>query len=146
MKRLSGIAAILGALLLFFACSKTAKYPKDSKQYAFFTKLAVVLVRPRAWINFAKLLYTNPQVTSYVSLPIAGIILFLLIRSGLDIVQILAVCLFLACLVVVGMVPYAPRLFVWIEAEDMYELIKRQWLYVSVWGVLLLWGAYTLLT
>ena len=36
-------AAILGALLLFFACSKTAKYPKDSKQYAFFTKLAAVI-------------------------------------------------------------------------------------------------------
>jgi parvulin-like peptidyl-prolyl isomerase len=39
----SFIAAILSALLLFFACSRTGKYPKDSKQYAFFTKLATVM-------------------------------------------------------------------------------------------------------
>ena len=39
----SFIAAVLSALLLFFACSKAGKYPKDSKQYAFFTKLATVM-------------------------------------------------------------------------------------------------------
>ena len=46
---------------------------------------------------------------------------------------------------IVGVAPYAPHLFAWLEKEDMDQLIKRQWLYISVWVVLLLWGAYTLL-
>jgi parvulin-like peptidyl-prolyl isomerase len=39
----SFIAAMLSALLLITACSKSGRYPKDSKQYAFFTKLSAVL-------------------------------------------------------------------------------------------------------
>ena len=107
-------------------------------------KLAFVLVNPRAWLGFAKRLYTNPQVTSVVALVVAGVILLLLIRSGLDIVQILAVSLFVICLIVVGIVPYAPHLFAWIETQDMQQLIRQQWLYGSVWLALLIWGAYTL--
>jgi hypothetical protein len=108
-------------------------------------KLAVVLVNARAWLGFAKRLYANPQVTSGVALVVAGVILSLLIRSGLDIVQILAVCLFVVCLMVAGVAPYAPHLFAWFETQDVGQLIKRQWLYVSVWIALLVWGAYTLL-
>jgi len=108
-------------------------------------KLAVVLVNPRAWLEFAKRLYANPQVTSIVALVVAGVILLLLIRSDLDIVQILAVSLFVVCLIVVGIVPYAPHLFAWFETQDMQQLIKQQWLYGSVWLALLIWGAYTLL-
>ena len=109
-------------------------------------KLAVVLLNPRAWLGFAKRLYANPQGTSFVSLAVAGVVLYLLIRSGLDIVQILAVCVFVVCLVIVGIAPYAPQLFAWIETQDVEQLIKRQWLYVSVWIALLAWGAYTLLS
>jgi hypothetical protein len=108
-------------------------------------KLAVVLVRPRAWLGFAKRLYANPQVTALVSLAVAGILLLLLLRSGLDIVQILAVCLFVVSLVAVGVAPYAPHLFAWLETQDLDHLIKRQWRYVSVWLALLVWGTVTLL-
>lgn len=109
------------------------------------TKLAVVLVQPRAWIAFAKRLYVQPQTTSVVALFVAAALLFLLIRSGLDIVEILAVCLFVVSLLVVGVAPYAPRLFAWLEQEDIGRLVKRQWLYVSAWVALLAWGTYTLL-
>ena len=109
------------------------------------TKLVVVLVNPRAWIGFAKRLYANPEVTKLGALFVAGIILGLVLRSGLDIVQILAVCLFVVSLIVVGVAPHAPQLFAWVEKEDVEQLIKRQWLYVSVWIALLLWGLYTLL-
>jgi len=108
-------------------------------------KLAVVLLNPRAWLGFAKRLYANPPVTSIVSLVMAGVILYLLIQSGLDIVQILAVCLFVVFLMVVGVAPHAPHLFAWLETQDVKQLIKRQWLYVSVWLALLVWGADTLL-
>ena len=111
-----------------------------------FVKHAVVLVNPRAWIGFAKRLYANPKVTSFVSLAVAGVVLNLLIRSGLDIVQILAVCLFLVFLIIVGVAPYASHLFVWLENQDVGQLIKQQWLYVSLWIALLSWGVYTLLS
>lgn len=109
-------------------------------------KLIAVMVNPGAWLGFAKRLYTRPQITSGVALAAAGLVLLLLIRSGLDIVQILAVTLFVALVIVVGIAPFAPRLFEWIEAEDMSQVIRRQWLYIAVWTALLSWGAYTLIT
>ncbi len=109
-------------------------------------KLIVVLRNPRAWIGFTKRLYAKPQVTSGVALAAAGVILLLLIRSGLDIVQILAVCLFVVCLIVVGVAPYARHLFDGLETQDIETLIQRQWLYLGAWIVLLVWGAYELVT
>jgi len=107
-------------------------------------KLIAVWVNPRAWLGFAKRLYANPPVTSLVALIVAGALLLLLIRSGLDIVHVLAVCMFVVCLVVVGFAPYAPHVFEWIETQDLDHLIKRQWLYVAVWIALLVSGVYTL--
>lgn len=109
------------------------------------TKLIVVFGNPRAWIGFARRLYANPPLTSGVALLAAGTALFLLIRSGLDIVQILAVCLFVACLVAVGIAPYAKELFEWLETQEIERLIRRQRLYVAVWVLLLGWGAYSLI-
>ncbi len=50
-------------------------------------KLTVVLVNAREWIRFATGLYANPRLTSFVFSAVAGVILYLVIRSGLDIVQ-----------------------------------------------------------
>lgn len=109
-------------------------------------KTTMLLVNPRAWIGFTKRIYVDPKVTSLVSLAVAGIVLYLLIRSGLDIVQILAVCLFLCLLIIPAVAPYAPRLYAWVETQDIGRLLKEQWLYVSVWIALLSWGIYTLLS
>ena len=109
-------------------------------------KTTLLLVNARAWLGFTKRIYADTKVTSVVSLALAGIVLSLLIRSGLDIVQILAVCLFLFLLILVAMAPYAPRLYAWVETQDIGQLIKEQWLSVSVWMALLLWGTYTLFT
>lgn len=108
-------------------------------------KLTMLLVDARAWIGLVRRLYADTKVTSAVALVAAGLVLFLLIRSGLDIVQILAVCLFLFLLILVGVAPYVPRLYAWVETQDMRQLLKEQWLYVAAWMALLLWGAYALL-
>jgi hypothetical protein len=108
-------------------------------------KTTMLLVNARAWIGLVKRFYADTKVTSAVALASAGIVLYLLIRSGLDIVQILAVCLFLFLLILVGAAPYVPRLYGWVETQDIGQLIKEQWLYVSAWIALLLWGAYVLL-
>jgi len=108
-------------------------------------KIITILANPSAWIGFLKRFYADTLVTKFVSLASAGIVLYLLIRSGLDIVQIFAVCLFLFLLILVGLAPYVPRLYAWVETQDIRQLLKEQWLYVSAWIALLLWGIYTLL-
>jgi hypothetical protein len=108
-------------------------------------KLTMLLVNARAWISLVKRLYADTKVTSTVALVAAGTVLYLLIRAGLDIVQILAVCLFVFLLILVGVAPYVPRLYDWVESQDMRQVLIEQWLYVTFWIVLLLWGAYALL-
>ena len=104
-------------------------------------KLLFVLVDVRAWVRFARRLYANPVVTSVVALLLAAIVLYLLLAAGMSIVQILAVCVFVVLLLVVGIAPYANELFAWLDRQDLGAMIKRQWLYTLIWVVLLAWGA-----
>ncbi len=107
-------------------------------------KLAVVFVDARIWLRFAKRAYANPAVTSWVALLMSGLVLYLLLQSGLTIVQVLAVTVFVALLLVVGVAPYAGRLFDWLETQSLPDMLRRQWLYVIVWVLLLAWGAVEL--
>jgi len=107
-------------------------------------KLAVVLVNTRAWIALARALYTRPMVTSTVSIVLAGVVLYFLLTSGLTIVQILAVALFVLLLIVPGFAPYASVLLGWLENKDIGQIVKAQWLYVAIWLILLGWGVYEL--
>ena len=59
------------------------------------------------------------------------------------ITEVLAAILILLSLVKTTMLLVNPR--AWVETQDIGQLIKGQWLYVSVWIALLLWGVYTLL-
>ena len=104
-------------------------------------KLLFVLVDVRAWVRFARRLYANPVVTSVVALLLAAIVLYLLLAAGMSIVQILAVCVFVVLLLVVGIAPYANELFAWLDRQDLGAMIKRQWLYTLIWVALLAWGA-----
>ena len=109
-------------------------------------KLIAVLIDPHAWIRAARRIYARPQITGGIALAAAGAVLVPLIRSGLDIVQILAVCLFVVLVIVVGLAPRAPQLFDWIETQDVHQIVKRQWPYAVVWTGILSWGADTLLS
>lgn len=109
-------------------------------------KLLVIAVNVRTWVLFTKRLYSKPELTSFISFALAGIVLYLLLQSGLTIVQILAVSLFVMLLIVAGIAPYSSRLFAWFETQDLRRLLKGQWLYIIVWLLLLGWGAYEILT
>lgn len=108
-------------------------------------KLIVIFIDARIWLRFAKRVYANPAVTSWVALILAALVLYLLLRSGLTIIQILAVTVFVALLVVVGIAPYAERLFGWLETQSLPEMLRRQWLYIVVWMLLLAWGAVAII-
>ena len=109
-------------------------------------KLAVVLVNVQGWIALAKTVYAKPIATSAVSYLLASLVLYVLLTSGLTIVQVLAVCLFVVLLIVPGFAPYAHRLLGCFDNKSLGDILKEQWLYMAVWMILLGWGAYELLS
>lgn len=109
-------------------------------------KLVVILVDARMWLGFAKRVYAKPAVTSWVALLLAGLVLYLLLSSGLTIVQVLAVTVFVALLLMVSVAPYAGRLFAWLETQSLPAMLRQQWLYIVVWVLLLAWGAIEIFT
>ena len=108
-------------------------------------KLLVIAVNVRAWVSFAKRFYAHSHLTSLISVALAGLVLYLLLQSGLTIVQILAVNLFVVLLIVAGVAPYSSRIIAWFETEDLMHVIKRQWLHIVIWLLLLGWGVYEIL-
>lgn len=107
-------------------------------------KLLFVATSVRAWLLFIKRLYSCPKVTSVVAIALAGVVLYLLVQSGMTIVQILAVCLFVSLLFVAGMAPYISIMTNWLEGKQITQILKEQWLYAVIWLLLLAWGAYEL--
>jgi len=108
-------------------------------------KLTVLSVNAPAWLAVAKAIYSKPVVTATVSYALAGLVLTVLLQSGMTIVQILAVSLFVVLLLVPGIARYAPELLCWFEGQDIRRVLRDQWLYTLVWIVLLGWGACALL-
>ena len=108
-------------------------------------KLTVLSLNAPAWVAVAKAIYSKPVVTATVSYALAGLTLTVLLQSGLTIVQILAVCLFIVLLIVPGIARYAPDLLHWLERQDLRRILRDQWFYTLVWVALLGWGACALL-
>jgi len=107
-------------------------------------KILVILIKPQAWVKFTARLYSNPKITSIISLVLAMVVLYFLLASGLSIVQILAVTLFVALLILSGIAPYIKQLIPWIEKQDLRKIMKDTWLYSLVWIGLITWGAIEL--
>lgn len=108
-------------------------------------KLVFVFIDLQSWLGFTRRIYANPTRTSLVSLLLAGVVLFLLIRSGLTIVDILAVCLFFVLLVAAGFAPHYSKILAIFRDEDMKRILKDQWLYIALWLILLGWGLVEIL-
>ncbi len=103
-------------------------------------KLTVVLISPMSWLNFAKKIYVRPQITSAVALVLAAVVLYILINSGMTIVHIFAVTLFIVLVLVIGMARYGEEIISWAMGQDLRTILKEQWLYTLIWIVLLVWG------
>ena len=103
-------------------------------------KIIVLLYKPELWFSMVGKLYVIPELASVIALVASGIVLYFLINAGLTIVEILAVSLFIALLIMVGMANYANELVVWFKQQDMTLMIRRTWIYIVAWVVLLGWG------
>jgi len=105
-------------------------------------KMITLLVKPTAWMNFAKGIYNKPKVVKIFGLILAAIVLYYLNGAGITIVQILAVTAFVALLLMIGLANEVPYFIKKYEAMIKKGTIwKDYWLYSLVWVVLIAWGA-----
>jgi len=109
-------------------------------------KILVILIKPRAWYDsVVKPVWKNPMITMVVCLILAAVALYYLVLSGITIVQILAVMLFFALFAAIGISIYQKEVLS--LADKMLKdktLVKKSWLYIILWIVLLGWGAKVL--
>ncbi|MDZ4165450.1 MAG: hypothetical protein U1C55_10010 [Smithellaceae bacterium] len=108
-------------------------------------KLVFVFVDLRSWLGFTRRLYAKPTRIALISLVLAVFVLFLLILSGLTIVQILAVCLFFVLLVAAGFAPYYTKILDLFGDLDLTAAMKNQWHYLALWIILMGWGLVEIL-
>lgn len=107
-------------------------------------KLILLSINAPAWMTTVRALYARPSLTAIVSYLLAGLVLFGLLKSGLTILQILAVCLFVVLLIVPGFAPYIGEVLRGLEGKTLRQMLREQWLYTLVWLTLLSWGACAL--
>ncbi|MBU0460072.1 MAG: hypothetical protein KJ597_05035 [Nanoarchaeota archaeon] len=104
-------------------------------------KMLTLLVKPQSWFNFTKKMMIKPKVLSGVSLVLAAVVLYFLVTAGVGIVQILAVMLFMALFILVGLAQYIPAMLKKINPKTA---MKEQWFYALLWLALLVWGVVVL--
>ena len=104
-------------------------------------KLIIFTINSKLWYDFVEKIYAKPKVIIVIALLLAGVVLYLLIDSGVTIVEILAVCLFIALLMTIGVANYADNILAWAREQDIVHIAKQLWLYILVWILLLAWGA-----
>ncbi len=109
-------------------------------------KVVVMILNPQAWLNLIERVYTIPSVISVIGFLLSVLVLYFIINSGITIVEILAVCLFIALLMITGLANYADEVIVWIRGQNIVNVVKQIWLYSAMWLFLIVWGAYTLLS
>lgn len=103
-------------------------------------KLIIFLVDPQIWYRFIEVFYSKPAIASFIAFVLAVLVLYFLLQAGVSIAEILAVCLFVALIIVIGLARYANDLIPWIKKQDIVAILKEVWLYTLVWLLLIAWG------
>lgn len=106
-------------------------------------KLFVLYVKQRAWLNFTKKLYSNPQTFTIVSLILAIIVGYFVFQE-LTIVQAFGVMLFLTLLMGIGVAQFKDDMFEFADKIYKRKLLKRARLVTIIWIVLSLWVLWEL--
>jgi len=104
-------------------------------------KMFVLLVKPQAWMDFSKWLYSKPQLAKFVGLILAVVVFYYLYGAGITVVEILAVTAFVALLMMIALADEVGHLIKKYQAMIKKDnLWKNYWLYTLAWIVLMLWG------
>ena len=108
-------------------------------------KILVILVKPRAWYNLVKKVWSAPNIVMIICLILAAIVFYYLIQE-LSIVQIMAAVLFIALLYAMTFAIYSKEVVV--LARKMLndrKFMRKAWLPIIIWVILVLWTLKTIL-
>jgi len=109
-------------------------------------KMVVLLIKPGAWMDFAKSVWAKPKPIQWIALVLAVVVFYYLTAAGISVVEILAVSVLIMLLLVIGLseeVPYFINKYD--ELVKKGKLWKQYWLYTLIWVVLLILGLKELL-
>ena len=88
-------------------------------------KLIILLIHPNLWFGLLENIYSKPQVVSSLAFALALLVLFFIIQSGVTVIEILAVCLFVALLIATGIANFADDFIVWAKRQDSLFILKE---------------------
>jgi len=104
-------------------------------------KIIVLAINPKSWMEFAEKIWKKPILMQIICLILALAAFKILLDSGLNIIQILAVTAFVTLLMAVAIAPEVKDLIKKYENRIRRgSLWKQYWLYIILWIILLLWG------
>jgi hypothetical protein len=105
-------------------------------------KLVVISISPASWKTFIKKMYAKPLYTIGLSL-IAAIFILRYLLQELTIVQIFASMTFMMALMMVQFAVFSKEIT---ELMDKFlndrNVLKRAWLSISIWLILMIWVLY----
>ena len=102
-------------------------------------KMVVLLIKPKAWMDFAKGFWKNKIVFKLVALILAAVVFYYLIQV-FTIVQIFAVMAFVGLLLAIGLADPIKRIIPIYEKQiKSGTLWKENWLYTLIWLALMVW-------
>lgn len=103
-------------------------------------KILVLSIDAKAWMNFAKNVYSRPRLTAFFAFVLAAIVLNYLL-SEMTIVQIIAVMGFTALMLGIGLASEVKPLIKKYESmAKQGNILKRYWFYTLIWVALMLWA------
>jgi len=104
-------------------------------------KLLVILIKPSAWLKIVKKVWKNSTHVMIICLVFAALVLYLLILDGITIIQIFAVMAFVSLLAGVGVAMYSDSIVNLAQKllRDRH-IVKKSWLFILIWVILILWG------
>jgi len=109
-------------------------------------KIVIVIINPIAWLSYIEKLYSVPAAVSSIGFILSVLVLYFIIHSGVSILEVLAVCLFVALLMMMGLANYAGEFSALIKNQNISQILKKMWLYFTFWILLIIWGIYELIT
>lgn len=104
-------------------------------------KFLVIFVKPKTWASVIDFVYAKPWLLTIVSLILAYLVLQSLLDSGITIVQIFAVLLFLSLLAASTASVYSKD--VTALGKKLLKdrnILKKAWLPILVWIALTVWA------
>jgi len=108
-------------------------------------KILVFAFSPKAWMKLAKGMWKNPML-GIIYFILLVIVFYFLIKE-ISVTQILAVAVFLALLMGLQLSRYSKDAMDFAQkfVKNKKDLWKKNWIYVLIWVVLIVWGLIEIL-